>query len=115
MTDDPGIRPIIAAVLSAMLLFFIVPAEAASVPHQKGSFTAVFEQYSPLSDTNSILKRTRVRPKHGRDKKHRRIRIRMHHLLAKSSDIKNHARGRKYEKNRANPGYAIALRRLELC
>jgi predicted esterase len=70
MTDDPGIRPSRAAVLFATFLFFIVSAEAASGPHQKGSFTAVFEQYSPLSDTESIFNRMRVRPKHGLDKKH---------------------------------------------
>ena len=53
-----------------MLIFFISSAQAASQPHKKGRFTAVFEQYSPLSDTNSIMERTRVRPKDGLDKKH---------------------------------------------
>jgi predicted esterase len=71
MTDEPGIRPIRAAVLFAMMfIFFIVPAEAASKPHQKGSFTAVFEQYSPLSDAESISNRTGVRVEQGSDKKH---------------------------------------------
>jgi len=70
MTDEPDIRPIRAAVPFAMLIFLIASAEAASVPHQKGSFTAVFEHYSPLSDTNSILNRMRVRLKSGLDKGH---------------------------------------------
>ena len=70
MTDTLGIRPIRAAVPFAMFLFFVASAEAASEPHQKGSFTAVFEQYSPLSDAESIFNRMRVRPKHGLDKKH---------------------------------------------
>jgi predicted esterase len=63
MTDNPRIRPIRAAVLFAMFIFFIVSAEAASGPHKKGRFTAVFEQYSPMSDTESIWNRTGVRVK----------------------------------------------------
>jgi predicted esterase len=70
MTDVPVIRSIITAVLFAMVVFFISSAQAASEPHKKGRFTAVFEQYSPLSDASSIMDRTRVRPKHGLDKKH---------------------------------------------
>jgi hypothetical protein len=69
MTDTPGIRSIRIGALFAMLIF-ISSAQAASQPHKKGRFTAVFEQYSPLSDANSIMDRTRVRPKHGLDKKH---------------------------------------------
>ena len=70
MTDTLGIRPIRAAVPFAMFLFFVASAEAASEPHQKGSFTAVFEQYSPLSDTNSISDRMRVRLKDSNKKHH---------------------------------------------
>jgi len=70
MTDVPAISSIRIVALFAMLIFFISSAQAASQPHKKGRFTAVFEQYSPLSDANSIMDRTRVRPKNGLDKKH---------------------------------------------
>ena len=70
MTDDKGIRPIRASVLFTMLLFFIVPAEAAPGPHQKGSSTAVFKQYSPLSDTESISNRMLVSTEQGSNNKH---------------------------------------------
>jgi hypothetical protein len=70
MTDVPVIRSIRIGALFVMLIFFISSAQAASQPHKKGRFTAVFEPYSPLSDANSIMDRTRVRPKHGLDKKH---------------------------------------------
>ena len=70
MTDTLGIRPIRAAVPFAMFLFFVASAEAASEPHQKGSFTAVFEQYSPLSDTESISNRMLVSTEQGSNNKH---------------------------------------------
>jgi predicted esterase len=70
MTDEPAIRQIRTAVLFAVLVFPAASSQAVSTPHQKGSFTAVFEQYSPLSDTNSITDRMRVRLKNGLDKKH---------------------------------------------
>jgi len=66
----PAIRIIRAAVPFVMFMFFIASAEAASGPHRKGSFTATFEQYSPLSDTKSISNRMRVSIKEGTDKKH---------------------------------------------
>jgi hypothetical protein len=70
MTDAPVIRSTRTAVLFAALLFLIASAEAASEPHKKGSFTAAFEQYSPLSDAESISDRMRVRLKQGPDKGH---------------------------------------------
>jgi hypothetical protein len=70
MTGKPAIRQIRTAVLFAMFIFMVAPAEAVSKPQAKGSFTAVFDQYSPLSDTNSITDRMRVRLKDGVDKKH---------------------------------------------
>jgi predicted esterase len=70
MTDDKGIRPIRTAVPFVMLLFFIASAGAASGPHQKGSFTAVFEQYSPFSDTESISNRMLVSVERDSNKKH---------------------------------------------
>jgi predicted esterase len=70
MTDERRIRLIRTAVLFAELIFLVACAEAASKPQAKGSFTAVFDQYSPLSDTNSITDRMRVHLKDGLDKKH---------------------------------------------
>jgi predicted esterase len=71
MTDASGTRSIRTAVVFAMFLFFVVSAEAAPVPHQKGSFTAVFEQYSPLSDAKSISNRMVVNVEQDSNKEHR--------------------------------------------
>jgi predicted esterase len=70
MTDGPGTRLIRATVLFSMFMFFSVPAEATPQPHQKGSFTATFEQYSPLSDTESIANRMQIRLEQGSNNGH---------------------------------------------
>lgn len=54
------IKPAGTAVLFVMLTFSIASAEVKSQPNKKGSFTATFELYSPLSDTVSISSRMQV-------------------------------------------------------
>jgi predicted esterase len=68
MINGLRIKPAGTAVLFVMLTFSIASAE--SQPHKKGSFTAVFKQYSPLSDTVSISSRMQVSVEPGRIKKH---------------------------------------------
>jgi hypothetical protein len=58
------------AVLFAAFLLSAVVAAAASLPHQKGRFTAVFDRHSPLSDSESISKRLRIPAKPGPINKH---------------------------------------------
>ncbi len=69
MINGLRIKPTGTAVLFVMLTFSIASAEE-SAPHKKGSFTAVFEKYSPLSDTRAISSRMGVRVEPGRIKKH---------------------------------------------
>jgi hypothetical protein len=51
-------KPTGTTMLFVMLTFSIASAESA--PHKKGSFTATFKEYSPLSDTVSISSRMQV-------------------------------------------------------
>ena len=60
MSDAQEIRVMRAAALFAILVFFAVPAKGVFEPHKKGSFTEVFEEYSPLSDTKSISSRMMI-------------------------------------------------------
>lgn len=60
MSDAQQIRVMRAVVLFAILAFFIIPAKGVFEPHKKGNFTAVFEEYSPLSDTKSISSRMMI-------------------------------------------------------
>jgi hypothetical protein len=69
MINSLGIKPAETAVLFVMLTFSIASAEE-SQPHQKGSFTAVFEQYSPLSNTDSLSGRMGVPVERGPNKRH---------------------------------------------
>jgi predicted esterase len=69
MINALRIKPAAIPCLFAILAFSIASAEE-PVPNKKGSFTAVFEQYSPLSDTVSISSRIGVSVEPGRIKKH---------------------------------------------
>ncbi len=59
MINGLAIKPARTAVLFVMLTFPIASAEEAQ-PHKKGRFTAVFKEYSWLSDTRAISSRMRV-------------------------------------------------------
>jgi len=70
MINGPGIKLIGTAVLLAMLTFSIAYAGVKPQPHQKGSFTAVFEGYSPLSNAKAISSRMQINLEQGSNKKH---------------------------------------------
>lgn len=59
MINPLEIKPARTAVLFIMLTFSIVSAEE-SQPHKKGRFTAVFNEYSPLSNISAISSRMMV-------------------------------------------------------
>lgn len=69
MIKGAGIKPIGTTVLFVMLTFSIASAEE-PVTYKNGSFTAVFKQYSPLSDTGAISSRMQLSVEPGRIKKH---------------------------------------------
>ena len=69
MINALRIKPAAIPCLFAILASSIAYAEQ-TVPNKKGSFTAVFEQYSPLSDTATISNRIGVSVEPGRIKKH---------------------------------------------
>ena len=60
-------KTLVGLALLLLLVFFptMVLAAEIAVPHKKGRFAAVFERYSPHSNTNSIMKRMRLHVKPG--------------------------------------------------
>ncbi len=69
MTNGLRIKPAVIISLFAMSAFSAAAAEEPA-PNKKGSFSAVFEQYSPLSDTAAISSRIGVSAEPGRIQRH---------------------------------------------
>ncbi len=70
MSGGKRIRVMKGTALIIIAVFSAVSAWAETEPHKKGSFTAVFEEYSPLSSPRALERRMGSRANRGARRKH---------------------------------------------